>query len=339
MAQRVFLKNYNSINLNQLDKISKYLLFEKVVIEHLDPEKHNIEGLFFYKGFEIGNTIVIPSFLPKINEKIKSNKQIKLNVKNKSFLLKQNELFRNNKLIDAIFINVNEKNEAELYCFHINPHQIKKNIYYSNSLENTFKDMKNYISNYFNFKIKTIYFHCIMDFKLSKKPEIKKLFEDFNNRKIYSFFFDLETSSFKDIFGNNMNLLKSMNNLKISEKINYRINNKINLSGKTYYLNEQQKGTIKEILRKTYKKIDNEFHFFKNDMLYINNINNFKAFCITEQSKQLFKTEYPETYMLFKGGDKKMNFIKLNKKGGYEVQSDLIYILCMGNDYDYYKIE
>ena len=339
MAQPIFLKTDNSINLNKLDKISKYLLFEEVVIEHLNPEKHNIEGLFFYKGYEIGKTIIIQSFLPKANEKIKSNKQIKLNVKNKSFLLKQSELFRNNKLIDAIFINVNDKNEAELYCFHINPHEMIKNKYYSNSLEKTFKDMKNNISNFFDFKIKAIYFHFIIDFKLSKKPEISKLFKDFNNRKIYGFFFDLETSFFKDIFGNNMNLLKSMNNLNINEKINFRINNKINLSGKIYELNEQQKGTIKEILRKTYKKIDNEFHFFKNDMLYIKNINNSKTFCITEQSKKLFKTEYPETYMLFKGGDKKMNFIRLNKKGGYEVQSDLIYDLCMGNDYDYYKIE
>ena len=339
MAQRIVLKNYNSINLNQLDKLSKYILFEKNVIEHLNPEKHNIEDLFFYKGFEIGQTIIIPSFLPKRNEKIKSDKKIKLSVKNKSFLLKQNELFGNNKLIDAIFINVNEKNEAELYCFHINPNQMIKNNYFLNSLENTFKDMKKHISYYFDFKIKTIYFHIIIDFKLSKKPEISKLYKDFINKKIFIFCFDLETSSFKDIFGNNMNLVKNMNNLNINEKLNIRINNKIKLPGKIYELNEKQKGTIKEILRKTYKKIDNEFHFFKNDILYIKNINNSKAFCITEQSKKLFKTEYPETYMLFKGGDKKMNFIRLDKNGGYEVQSDLIYDLCMRNDYDYYKIE
>ncbi len=43
--------------------------------------------------------------------------------------------------------------------------------------------------------------------------------------------------------------------------------------------------------------------------------------------------------MLYKGEDRNLNFIKLNKKGGYELVSELIYGLCSSNEYDYYKIE
>jgi len=338
MAQTLYFKNHNSINLNQLDQSTKYLLFENAVIDHLNPEKYNLEGLFFYKGFEIGKTMVIPQFFPKNNEKLKSDKsdkQIKLNIKKKSFLLKQNELFSKNSIIDAIFINVNNKNEAELYCFNINSHKIKTNIFNLNSLKNNFKILKKNINNIFDFEIKSIFFTLIIDFQLLKYNTTPKILKNLKNKKINYIFYDLEHSSFKDILGNNMYIVNSINNLNINDKIYY----KKNLHCKNYELNEQQKGTIKEILRKSYKEIDNEFHFYKNDILYVKNVSNAKAFCITELSKELFKTEYPETFMLYKGSDKKMHFIKLNKKGGFEIQSDLIYGLSMGNNYDYYKIE
>ena len=344
MAQLLDLKNNTfkefsyidySSSLNQTDKFSKCLFFEKVVIDHLNPEKKSLEGLFFFKQFDIGKTISIPQLMPKKNKKLNLANQIRISVKNKSFLLKPNTIFGQKSLIDAIFINVNDKNEADLYCFYISAKTIKKDKFNSNHLKENFKIMKQYISNFFDFKINSVYFTIILDYNLSKKRETFEMLKNLYNYKINFIFFDLESLVFKDISGNIMNAIKSSNNLEINNE--KYIEGKI--KDKNYELNNQQKGTIKEILRKTYKKLDSEFHFLKNDFLYAKNIVNDKSFGITETPKNLFQKVIPETFMIYKGIDKKMNFIKLNKKGGYEIQSDLIYDLFLSNDYDFYKID
>lgn len=335
-SQKIMKFNQNNQQkANTIPKYLKDLLFEKTVIDNLDPEKHNLEGLYFFKKYDIGKTISIPRFFPKSKQNIILENKNKLSFKNKSFLLK-NDLCENNKLIDAIFVNVNENNEAEIHCFFIKPQIIKRDIS-QNYLDENLHIMKQYLNNLFNFKINSIYFTIIYDFNLAKRRDITKFF----NKRIYFIFFDMESLAFKDIHGHNINKNKSISLL--SQRNTKVINNfkidKIKILKKNFELNIEQKGTIKELLRKINKKLNNNFYYFKSDILYITNINNFKTFCITEQPKYIFNTDNPETYMLYKGEDRNLNFIKLNKKGGYELVSELIYGLCSSNEYDYYKIE
>ena len=295
------IMKFNQNNQPKVNVIQKYLkdsLFENTVIDNLDPEKHNLEGLYFFKKYDIGKTISIPRFFPKSNKNIILENKNKLSFKNKSFLLKQNDLCENNKLIDAIFVNVNGNNEAEIHCFYINAQIIKRNIS-ENYLDKNLNIMKQYLNNFFNFNINSIYFTIIYDFNLAKRRDITKFF----NKRINFVFFDMESLSFKDIYGHNMNKNKSISLL--SQRNTKVINNfkidKIKILKKNFELNNEQKGTIKELLRKINKKLNNNFYYFKSDILYITNINNFKTFCITEQPKHIFDTENPETYMLYKG--------------------------------------
>ena len=322
----------NPLSPTQINKSLKYLYFEKVVIDNLDPEKHNLEGLYFFKEFNNCKSYIIPKFISKDNKNMSyggNQINIKSNLKNKSFLLKQIDIFSNN-LIDAIFINVNENNEAELFCFHISAKEIKNYKKLSiKSLQKNFEKISKNINKFFDFKIISIYFNIIFDYNLTRR-DISKMIKNLEENSIKYIFFDLSSLAFKDINGYTINIIKGINNLEIYNK---------KISKNNFELNNEQKGTIKEILRKVYKKIDSEFLFFKSDILYTHNLNINKNFYITEQPKNIFKTENPETYMLFKGKDKKLNFVKLNKEGGYEAQSELIYDFCSQNDYDYYKIE
>ena len=341
MAQYIFWKlekdfqAFSPLNSKILDKKFKCIKFENIVIEHLDPEKNDIEGLFFYKGLQKGKAILIPEFIPKFESKRRNDIQNKYSIKNKSFLIKKGKIKVKNCLIDSVFVNVNDNNEAELFCFNINSQPLKIMKINTFSIEEEFKLLKHNLSNYFDFKIKQIYFYIIFDFEFFKQKDFQKIIKILHEKKINFVLFDLKNLCFKDIYGNNMNITKGINDIKIKEIIN----EKRTFSQKNFELNDNQKRTIKEILRKAYKKLNAEFYFLKNDVLYHKTISNSKAFCITEDPKDIYKSDDIDTYMLYKNEDKKYSFIKLNKKGGFEVESDLIYGLCAGNNYDYYKIE
>ena len=329
----ILRKDFSHILSNEfLDGGGKGIFFEKIVIHHFTPGEHNYSYVNFFGEFVIVNTCTINQFIPKSNEK-KKLKNKKVNIQNRPFLLKQSNF--GGKCLDFIVVDYNGNNNADFYCFQITELKKKKDLLTYESLKSNIIIMVEYMKNFFDFEIYSVYFSYIFDFNKLKERKVKNMCSNCTKEKIKYIFYDLNTLSFfdekKHIINNNIK--KYANEFSFTKnKRNPYIN---------FELTEEQEDEIKKILRETYKNPMINFKYLRSDnILDVKSVRDYALFGITEFNFVDFNSnKYKETLMLYFDNKNICKCIKLAKDGKTETLSKLFDTLfLLQHTFDYYKI-
>ena len=324
----ILRKDFSSIINKKMDGGGKGIFFEKLVAHYFTPGDHNDHGVNFFNEFDIENLYTIPKFIPKKNEKIILNNQ-KIEISNKPFVLKQ-KIF-GGKGLDIVIVQLYENNQAVFFCFQITKYKKKKDLFTYSKLITNLEKMVEYMKNFFDFEISTIYFSYIFDFTKYNEPKIKNMCNNCDKEKIRYIFYDADISSFYDKNSYTVNIKKDFNEINL--------NNKPKIETSKFKLTKEQKAEIKKIFGYMYKqKI--ELYYYGTYELCLEKMKRRNLICITQYAfTDQNKKVYPEIVMYYFHNNQ-YYCILLHKDGrSEELSGTLNTFFLFQSEFDYYKIE
>ena len=323
----ILRKDFSSIINENMDGGCKGIFFEKLVIHYFTPGEHNDNEVNFFEEFNIENLYTIPKFIPKKKEKMKLNNE-KLEISNKPFVLKQ-KMF-GGKGLDIVIVQLYENNQADFFCFQITKYKKKKDLFTDSKLKKNLNIMVEYMKNFFDFEISTIYFSYIFDFKKINEKKIKKMCQNCDEENIKYIFYDSDNSSFYDKNSYNVNIRRDFNV--------FNLNNKPKIEVSKFKLTKNQKEEIKRIFGKIYKQ-QIEINYFGTNDLNIMRMKKKNFFCITQYAfKDQNNKVCPEIVMYFYNNNNYNCHLLYKNGGSKKLDGILNTFFLFQSEFDYYKI-
>ena len=190
--------------------------------------------------------------------------------------------------------------------------------------------MVEYMKNFFNFEISTVYFSYIFDFKNINEKKIINMCKNCDKENIRYIFYDADISSFYDKNSHNVNIRRDFNvmNLKNEPKIEIS----------KFKLTKQQKEEIKKTFRGIYGK-SIKINYFGTYNLDLKKIEKKKLFCITQYAFIDTNKKVVPKIVMYYFNNNKYYCLLLHKNGGSEhLDGILNTFFLFQSEFDYYKI-
>jgi hypothetical protein len=166
------------VDKKDIDGGARGILFEKLVTYYLKPNK-NENNYKFFNDITIEDEVIVKKFVPKSNEKKKKYKEIKKHLDDGVYLFTQT--MTTGKAFDLLIVTI-KKNYAKIIAIQVTIHKPDDKIYNYNFLQNCYKDLKEYLGNFFDFKYFENDFSFLYIFDLSYKDSNTKEFNSMINK-------------------------------------------------------------------------------------------------------------------------------------------------------------
>jgi len=166
------------VDKKDIDGGARGILFEKLVTYYLKPNK-NENNYKFFNDITIEDEVIVKKFVPKSNEKKKKCKEIKKHLDDGVYLFTQT--MTTGKAFDLLIVTI-KKNYAKIIAIQVTIHKPDDKIYNYNFLQNCYKDLKEYLGNFFDFKYFENDFSFLYIFDLSYKDSNTKEFNSMINK-------------------------------------------------------------------------------------------------------------------------------------------------------------